>query len=143
MELSDFGKTKDIQNRRLAVITLEEKGLKPREIGKSLQKAGVDITMQQVYSDIKWGLKTLTRERREEIWDNQFMKELEKNLQECNHGTQRVGILKLILSTRQDMRKRAGLYIERVRHEGEVEHKVDTTAVFDKIEKYRKELEKE
>ena len=113
MNIFLFGRKEEIRDRRLNVITLEEKGLKPREISNSL-----DIPIGDVYNDLKWSRTHLHREIRESVWDLQFMKELEKELRECNHPLQKLGYRNLILKLRQDMRKRAGLYIDRIQHEG-------------------------
>ena len=111
MEEKLFGKGA-VRDRRINVLTLEEKGLKPFEIANSL-----GLTVKRVYNDLNWGRIHIPRELREEIWDNQFMKELEKELRECNHPLQKLGYRNLILKLRQDMRKRAGLYIDRIQQE--------------------------
>lgn len=118
MEYCDYGSTEEIKNRRITTITLQERGLKPREIRKSMRGEYPDISMQTIYSDIKWGIQHLKREDREQLWDKQFMKQIELDLKDSNNPMQRVGLLKLLLSHRQDMRKRHGLYTDKVELSG-------------------------
>lgn len=119
MEFCDFGSTEEIKNRRIMTITLQERGLKPSEIRKSMENTYPKITMQTIYSDLKWGITNVKREDREKLWDKHFMKELELLLKEAKRDVITVGLLKLLLSHRQDMRKRHGLYTEKVELSGE------------------------
>jgi hypothetical protein len=119
MDLEIFGKRKKIQDRRLSILTLEEKGLKPREISKSLE-----IDIGDVYNDLKWARKNLPREIREQIWDMQFLREIEKEMRDAKHPLHKIGYRNILLKVRQDMRKRSGMYIERIEHSGEIKQEV-------------------
>ena len=146
MDLKTFGKTQEIQERRFAIITLEEKGLKPREISRSLNgeepALGYEVTMDNIYNDLKWGRKELSREVREAMWDNDFMRDLQQELKQCNHSTQRIGYYKLLLSLRQDRRKRAGDYTEKVELSGSIKTKMEVEP-DEHIRKVLDELTKE
>lgn len=130
MDIEALGNTNNIRDRRLAVFVLEERGLKPREIYNSLKNMadskghGVypKLIPRTIYNDLVWGREHLDRETREELWDNDFIKTLYARLGETRHPSHIVGIMKLILSARMDMRRRHGLYDDKVsvEHSGEV-----------------------
>lgn len=118
MEYCDYGSNDKVRSRRISIITLQERGLKPSEIRKEMEKHNPDITMQTVYSDVKWGITNVKRADREKLWDKHFMKELEAELKLTDNQSNTIGFMKLLLSHRQDMRKRHGLYVEKIEHSG-------------------------
>lgn len=122
MEYIDYGRTDELRNRRINIITLHERGLKPREIGNSLK-----LDMDTVFNDLKWAKHKLDREDRETLWDKHFMKTIEAKIKETTDPKQLsnyIGMLKLLLQHRQDMRKRHGLYIEKIEHSGKIDTEV-------------------
>jgi hypothetical protein len=113
LDMTMFGKTKETQDRRLAVVSMQEDGMKACEIAKHL-----DIKIKEVYNDINYCRKRITREVRELVWDMKEIREAKLEMGDAKHMLHKLGYRNYILKLRQDMRRRSGMYVERVHHTG-------------------------
>ncbi len=115
MEWCKLGQSDAVRARRFDVLRLEETGLKPSEIRGALdEKLYPGIKIGKIYEDLKWARRHIDREAREDIFDKHIMRQITDKLSTITNPLVRVSYLKLLFNVRQDQRKRAGLYIEKI-----------------------------
>lgn len=122
-----WGRTEKLRKRREDVLMLDLDGHAPHVITTRLQSKPIhkDIKAKDVYNDLMWIRKNVSADIREAKWDLEMIREIKGRLETAEHPNQIVGFYNVIAKLRDSMRKRAGMYIDRVEHSGSIKEVVE------------------